>query len=162
MVNSRWLIVVLMRPSPTSNSHSIWRQIHWFGAAWTGRASLAPVTGKIFNGDNAHELNHVYPPHFNAHKAPRRSAVACCQRGLTWWKKWWIIGDNMNVGYQTTRFNPVSSRSCAEICHWRNNRYVPCGESGVGCLFMGEKLWVSPQECIGDPFLNTPPYTLVV
>ena len=24
--------------------------------------------GKIFNGDNAHELNHVYPPHFNAHK----------------------------------------------------------------------------------------------
>lgn len=29
------------------------------------------LRGKIFNGDNAHELNHVYPPHFNAHKVPR-------------------------------------------------------------------------------------------
>lgn len=29
------------------------------------------LRGKIFNGDNAHELNHVYPPHFNSHKVPR-------------------------------------------------------------------------------------------
>ena len=29
---------------------------------------VALPAGKIFNGDNAHELNHVYPPHFNSHK----------------------------------------------------------------------------------------------
>ena len=28
------------------------------------------MPGRIYNGDNAHELNHVYPAHFNASKVP--------------------------------------------------------------------------------------------